>query len=160
MIVVAAFNQKKALERAFSLWTFVSSSTIDPLLPSQVHLMYEQVGVSDPAPRLRNPVVRVVSMETAEAREVVEVPDLSTGLYLLCAELRAPRGLPRVLQSTCFTARVHTSTSQAEQGRYWTHKIKVLYLTIPDLNNSNNDLKSNGQSCIFATNDINVTFAT
>ena len=98
--------------------------------------MYEQVGVSDPAPRLRNPVVRVVSMETAEAREVVEVPDLSTGLYLLCAELRAPRGLPRVLQSTCFTARVHTSTSQAEQGRYWTHKIKVLYLTIPDLNNT------------------------
>ena len=82
--------------------------------------MYEQVGVSDPAPRLRNPVVRVVSMETAEAREVVEVPDLSTGLYLLCAELRAPRGLPRVLQSTCFTARVHTSTSQAEQGRYRT----------------------------------------
>merc|ERR1719229_1989292 len=82
---------------------------------SKVHLMYEQVGVSDPAPRLRNPVVRVVSMETAEAREVVEVPDLSTGLYLLCAELRAPRGLPRVLQSTCFTARVHTSTSQAEQ---------------------------------------------
>ena len=110
----------------------------------QVQLMYQQVGVSDPAPsstRMSNPEIRVVSSSgdqyqvsdldtghyvvmtnpvtrlvdmTSPSGDHYLVEDLVSGHYIVCAEVRLGG---RSLQSDCFTTTiVESKSSQSSPG--------------------------------------------
>lgn len=89
------------------------ASQLSPSTSLQVHLMYQRLPatVTPSLDDLSGPVLKVI--ELVEEREEYEMADLSTGQYLVCAEVRLGN---TSLQSDCFQAEVDSPLDVIEDN--------------------------------------------
>ena len=89
------------------------ASQLSPSTSLQVHLMYQRLPatVTPSLEDLSGPVLKVI--ELVEEMEEYEMADLSTGQYLVCAEVRLGN---TSLQSDCFQAEVDSPLDLLEDN--------------------------------------------